>query len=136
MEIMELENRHVRLGKTSITVKDEAGKTRGIVRNVWKFSDLQPNKQIDYLRKIDRAGIWGTVLNNTYMLDNVIIKDGEIYYFNNLRPLESYRKLIERVNAEDLARFYAGDTEHYNKRQEIVERCAEQGIHVINCYID
>lgn len=137
MEIFGAENHHVKLGKTSVTVRGENGKTCGIVRNAWKLRDLQPNKQFDYLRKIKDVGFFGICINNDYMFDRVFVCNDELYYFNDLRPLEHYKKLVERVKPEDLARYYSADTEHYNTRLELVEKCKANGhITVINCYLD
>lgn len=61
MEITEIEGKHVKIGKTSITVKNpETGKTCGVVRNICKFSNLQANRMSDYYKKLRDAGVWGS----------------------------------------------------------------------------
>jgi len=131
MDIFGAEGKHVKIGKTSITVRDDDGKTCGIIRNAWKFCDLQPNRQIDYSRTVRAAGLWGCTIDGT--MNRVIICDGKIIYFNDLRTMDYYKRLAER---EDLAGAFAGDIERYNTRLELVEKCKANNVNVINCYID
>lgn len=59
MKIEEIEGCRIKIGKTSITIKDENDKTRGIVQNIRKFSDLRSNIQMDYFKQLREAGVWG-----------------------------------------------------------------------------
>lgn len=65
----------VRISKNSITVKRD-GKTAGIVRNVTNFMDLQPNKSMDFFKKIRKY----EMQNNKIRRSNCYIYDGELYY--------------------------------------------------------
>lgn len=45
----------IKISKNSITIKDENGKTCGVVRNVISLHDIQPNKQIEYYKMLKEA---------------------------------------------------------------------------------
>lgn len=128
MNISEIENKHIKIGKTSITViNTETGKTCGIVRNICKFKDLQANKQINYSKALRNAGLWGCGIDG--VMDAVIIAENQLYYLHNLKPIETYNKLFKGVKGFDSERKRA------EERQAIAENM-KQFATVINCYID
>lgn len=48
--IFDCENQEIKISRTSITIKNkETGKTKGIVKNITKFKDIQPNQQMKYI---------------------------------------------------------------------------------------
>lgn len=58
--IFDCENQEIKIGKTSITIKNrDTGKTKGIVKGITKFKDMQPNKQMQYFKKLKSLNIWG-----------------------------------------------------------------------------
>ncbi len=62
-DIKDCIGKEIKIGKTSITIKGENGKTCGVVRDIKKFIDLQANKQIDYFKLLRKSGIWGNKKN-------------------------------------------------------------------------
>lgn len=128
MEIKEIGNKHIKIGKTSITViNTETGKTCGVVRNIRKFADLQPNKQIDYFGKIRNAGAWGSRIDG--IIDCVIISDNQLYYLHNLAPIDFYNKYFaDREGFEN-------EKTHFEKRLQIAENM-KQIATVIPCYVN
>lgn len=128
MEIKEIENKHIKIGKTSITViNTETGKTCGVVRNIWKFTDLQPNKQIDYFGKLCKSGIWGSRIDG--IIDCVIVSNNQLYYLHNLNPIDFYNKYFaDREGFEN-------EKTHFEKRLQIAENMKEIAT-VIPCYVD
>ncbi len=130
MTITQLENQRVKIGKTSITVKNaETGKTCGVVKNICKFKDLQPNKMINYYMKIREAGLWGCDIDG--MIDCAVIVDNELYYLHNLSPIETYQKYF----ADDPNGLYVYEKKGYEKRLEIAENMRRYAT-VIPCYVD
>lgn len=84
--IFDCENQEIKIGKTSITIKNrDTGKTKGIVKDITKFKDMQPNKQMQYFKKLKSLNIWGNKMVN---MDNVIIQDGSIVLFRNMRTID------------------------------------------------
>lgn len=94
--------RRIKINKNSITIKDDTGKTCGVIRNIVSLYDMQPNKQIDYSRLKKIPGF------NKYAISikNCIIKDGEMYIFRNVQSKlfqEKYGYIseYEKTLAED-----------------------------------
>lgn len=128
MEIKEIENKHIKIGKTSITaINTETGKTCGVVRNIRKFNDLQPNRQIDYFGKLRKAGAWGSNIDG--IMDCVIVSDNQLYYLHNRKPIELYNKYF--ANREG----FESEKEHFEKRLQIAENMKQIAM-VIPCYVD
>lgn len=128
MHISELENKHIKINKTSITViNTENNKTCGVVRNICKFKDLQANKQINYSKSLRSAGLWGCGIDG--IIDAVIISENQLYYLHNLKPIETYNKLFKGVEG------FKSEQKRAEERQTIAENM-KQFATVINCYID
>lgn len=77
MEIREIAGKNVIMSAHTITVKDEADKTRGMVRNVENLYSMQANKQFVYSQRLKKS-----LDRNDYMgqLRNLLIVEDEIYY--------------------------------------------------------
>ncbi|MFQ7208566.1 MAG: hypothetical protein ACLRPZ_03880 [Coprococcus sp.] len=122
--IFDCENQEIKIGKTSITIKNrDTGKTKGIVKNITKFKDMQPNKQMQYFKKLKSLNIWGNKMVN---MDNVIIQDGSIVLFRNMRTIDFYSKygFIDNTEKEQ----FEEKEQFYNKLSDSEE------VKVINCY--
>jgi len=127
MKITELENKHIKIGKTSITVfNHETGKTCGIVRNICKFMDLHPNKATNYFRQLRDAGAWGSGING--IIDSVIIADGQLYYLHNIKAIENYNRYFAGHEG------FEAEKNCYKQRLEIADKM-RQYARVIPCYI-
>ena len=123
MEIQDIKGRRVKVGKTSITVKDEQDKTRGIVRNIRKFNDIPMNRQVEAFGMLKKIGIWGSGING--LLDCVILDGNKFYFLNNTRPLVSYQKYFAGLGCE-------AEEKRYNQRLQIAEEAAKY-MTVIDC---
>ncbi len=120
--IIDCENEEIKIGKTSITIKNkETGKTKGIVKNITKFKDIQPNKQIDYFKRLKELNLWGNRIVN---MNNVLIQDGEIIVFRNMRSSDFYKKYGFVDNTEK---------EKHEKENAFYEELSKK-IQVIHCY--
>lgn len=60
-EIKECAGQNVKISKSSITIKDGNGKTRGVVRNIISVQDMQLNKQTDYFHLFKKLNVWGEI---------------------------------------------------------------------------
>ena len=87
MEMKDLNGKNVYVAARSLTVKDNDGKTRGIVRNISFWKNLAPRVQFDMVHKHDfrKSGIWG----NHELMCRIIFKDNKPYYLLNERAVES-----------------------------------------------
>ena len=113
MEIMDIKNQYVKLSRGSITVKGENGKTKGVVRCLTRFLDLQSNKQIDYFKLLRNSGVWG---NSKIDMNNCYILDKKVYLIRNMN---SYKYYTEE------------EREKYDTMYKNIEN---YGIIVIPCY--
>jgi len=122
-------NASIKIGKTSITVKDENGKTCGIVRNIQTWETLSPNQQFNYFPIIAKAGLWGNTQINGLM-KNIVIDGKQIYLFVNRKVIEYFEKNYQQGNdylkeeADRKGKAYAN----------IFLKCAENNITVVYRY--
>lgn len=120
--IIDCENEEIKIGETSITIKNkETGKTKGIVKNITKFKDIQPNKQIDYFKRLKELNLWRNRIVN---MNNVLIQDGEIIVFRNMRSSDFYKQYGFVDNTEK---------EKHEKENAFYEELSKK-IQVIHCY--
>ena len=124
MELNELNGKRVKLSPRSITVKDQNGKTAGVVRGVTFFEHLQPNRQVDFFGKIRKAGAWENGL-----ISNVAVCDGKLVYFHDTNADGVYQRLF--ASNPDL---WPTETDRYYTRQNVAESM-EQIATVIRCHI-
>ncbi len=128
MKIIEIEGKHIKIGKASITVRNfETGKTCGVVRGVCKFSNLQENRKSDYFKGLREAGAWCCGIDG--LIDCVIVVDNQLYYLHNLNPINTYNKCFACCEG------FESEKERYEKRLRIAENMKQIST-VIPCYVD
>lgn len=120
MIITDINGEIIKIGKSSITVKGDNGKTKGIVTNCRTFSAMSPTDKMQ-LRKS------GIPLDEAR---NCIIQNGNIYYLLNLH-LENWIK--QQKYPEAFIRELAITAERRRKAGEIIKN---KGITVIECVIE
>lgn len=123
MTMQELTNRRVIIGKTSITCKDDHGKTCGIVRNVKAWSALAPREVFDIHKTVTASGI-----REAHLTDNIIVDGKTVYYLHDLGPLEAYEKHFSTLGI-------SGDLNRYEQRKAIVKTAEAAGVIVVPCYL-
>lgn len=107
-EIEDCIGKEIKISKCSITIKSE-NKTSGIVRDIRKFKDIQPNKASGYFHLLRKCGAWG---NKNFNIDNCIEKDGKLYAFRNMKSKVFHEKYgyfteEEKSNAEEQENIYS-----------------------------
>ena len=124
-EIKDCKNKQIKIGKTSITIKDDKGKTCGIVKNIRLFNDIQANKQIDYFHILKKLGVWG---NRNFKSNECIVDNGTIYIFRNLKTDE----FVEKYGF-----FSDSEEKHYKEREVMYNNISNsnENIEVIECYL-
>lgn len=124
MTIEELKNCHVIVGKTSITCKDNSGKTCGIVRDIKVWGNLSARELYDFHKTIRASGIRAAGL-----CENLIVDGKQLYYLHDLTPIKFYENYFDGKIEND------SEKEHYNLRKQIAENAIKHGIIVVPCYI-
>lgn len=120
-EIKDCIGKNVKISKCSITIKSEQGKTCGVVRDIRKFKDIQPNKASDYFHILRKCGAWG---NKNFNVDNCIEKDGKLYVFRNMRSKLFYEKY---------GYFTKSEVKNAEEQESIYNALKNNGIDVIEC---
>lgn len=126
MEMKDIAGRLVKIGKTSITVKDEYNKTRGVVRNVTLFLDAPPRVQSQYNKVAKDCGWFGC--GNESLRKCMVICDGKLYLLKDTGRLGRWLDLMSKV---ELVR--ETDYPKYEKELQIYNKAEELGIQVIEC---
>lgn len=129
MEMIDLKNKRVKISAGTITVKDENDKTCGMVRGVRPFKSWAPREAAEYFKSLKASGIWGSRDVST---ENVILDGKQLYYLNDLRPLQNYERM-RAVFESDPA--WESEVRHYQVRKAIAEQAAAAGMIVIDCYV-
>lgn len=118
-EIRDCVGKRVKISKSSITIRDDRGKTCGVVRNIISLYDMQPNKQIDYWHILKKAG-----LNGKISLANIIIKDEKMYAFRNIKSKLFHKKY---------GYFSDEEKKRAEQEEEVFQEFCDAGIEVIEC---
>ena len=125
MTITELENKRVKLSAGTITVKDEANKTRGMVRGIRQFAGAAPCVQSTHFKALKTSGIWGlenSILNRVYIVDN------KLYLLRDLGYEDRYNRYFA-------GRGFEADDKRFNMLQRVYQNAEKEGITVIPCTI-
>ena len=127
MFMFELKNQKVKLSTNSITVKDENGKTKGVVRSVTSFSKLPMRTVCEWSKKMRDCDLIGCSESKN-LITNVIYDGRSMYYLNNLKPIKFYEETLKGMDG------YEDEKRNYEKRLEVAEK-AKKYMEVIDCYI-
>lgn len=119
MKMTDIIGKRIKISANSITVKDEAGKTRGVVRGIRQFKNCRPNQQTEIWKKAKDAGA---------DLNNIINAEGKWWYINDLKWESDYFKYFEGKD-ENM------DKKYQNRRNIYDALVNENAIEVIDCYI-
>lgn len=118
-EIKDCVGKNVKISKNSITIKNEEGKTCGVVRNIVSLYDMQANKQFEYYKRIKNAGLHGKI-----SIKDCIISDGIMYVFRNIQSKLYYEKY---------GYFTEREKEKAEETQKIYDAVVEAGFEVVEC---
>ena len=119
MEMKDIIGKRIKLSANSITVKDENGKTRGIVRGARRFKDCRANQQTE---------IWGRAKKLGVDFDCVVNAEGKWWYINDLKWESDYFKYFE-------GRDESLDKKYQNRRNIYDALVNENVMEVIDCWI-
>lgn len=119
MIITDIHGENVKIGKSSITVKGDNGKTKGIVTNCKAFSAMSPADKMQ-LRKT------GISLDESR---NCIIQNGDIYYLYN-------KRLVSWINQQKHPEAFTRELAIVERLRNTVEAMQNNGITVIECVIE
>lgn len=119
MQMQDLENRKIKIGKTSITAIGENGKTAGIVRNVKTWATMQPRDTFDIWKRINPIFASGNA-------DRLVLDGNGLYYVYNTRSENMVKK------NPDFPDLLQGSI---NKEKAVEKLAMENGITIIHAEI-
>ena len=130
MKMQELAGKRISIGKTSVTVKDENDKTRGIVRNVATWYTLGNRQQSDVWKVLTKCGLWqfSNDMRDERVLKKLIIDGNKLYYLNDQRYIENYHKYFDGHSCCEQ------EQKNFQKYMEVLERIREY-MEVIDCHV-
>ena len=117
MKITEINGNVISIGKTSITVKRDDGKTGGIVKNCIPFQTMTARDKF----ALKHLGLEAS--------KNCVICDGEIYYMND-------QSLNKWINQQEHPEFFTTEKAKAEHQKAIADAVRQQGITVIDCIIN
>lgn len=122
MKIEELRGRDVKICPNSLTCK-ENGKTKGVVTNAVRYTDLKYNKQTEYYKSLRLSGALDAGEGNKFF-----VIDNKLYYLCNIAPFEYYEKYFSGKPG------FEREAERVNVLKAVAEAVAKFAT-VIPCYI-
>jgi hypothetical protein len=109
----------IKPSKTSITVKDQNGKTKGIITDCKTFQNMSDRDRFDLHSKLKKSGI-----NSLDIATNCVIKNGDVYYLYNI----SLKKFIQQYGA-----YSETEQNKLDKMEAVIEMVKQCNIPVIEC---
>lgn len=109
MTMQELQGKRVKLSRSTVTAKDENGKTCGMVRNLERFTDMTPKRKFELKKAVD--SLWGNKCG--LPLDRLYFDGRQGYYIFCAGYVPDY------------------EMEKYNAKMEVLEKARENGIEII-----
>ncbi len=120
MLLHEIEGKNIKLSANTITVKDDAGKTRGLIRGITRFKEARPNVQMQFFKVLRASGLWEAGKS-----DSVYIDGKELVYIENKRTSDHYNN----------TRMQESFPEEWGKYKDLMEAVKASGIKVYHCYL-
>ena len=125
MEITKINGEEIKIGKTSITIKGDHGKTIGVIRSCTiKNNSLAPRILFEISRKLKEKNI-----NLMSLYNRLVAVDGNYYFLYNLRKNDFVEKYAIK-NPE----IFQADINKVKEQDELADLCVKSGmIQVIKC---
>ena len=119
MNMKDIIGKKIKIYANSIAVRNDAGKTIGIVRGVRRFKDCRANQQTE---------IWGRAKKLGVDFDCIVNAEGKWWYINNLKWESDYFKYFEGKD-ENMDK-------KYQVRRNIYDTLVNENVmEVIDCWI-
>lgn len=125
MEITKINGEEIKIGKTSITVRGDNGKTKGVVRNCIVINNsLAPRILFDISHKFRQKNI-----NLMSLYNRLVAVEGNYYFLYNLRKNDFVEKYASK-NPE----IFQADIKRVEEQDKLADLCVISGIiQIIKC---
>ena len=125
MEITKINGEEIKIGKTSITVKSDNGKTKGDIKNCTVINNLLPPRTLfEVAYKLRKKNI--KVMD---FYNRLVAVDGNYYFLYNLRKNDFVEKYAIK-NPE----IFQADINKVKEQDELANLCVKSGIiQIVKC---
>lgn len=125
MEITKINGEEIKIGKTSITVKDDNGKTKGVIKNCNVINNLLPPRTLfEVAYKLRKKNI--KVMD---FYNRLVAVDGNYYFLYNLRKNDFVEKYAIK-NPE----IFQAEINKVKEQDELADLCIKSGIiQIVKC---
>lgn len=125
MEITKINVEEIKIGKTSITIKGDNGKTIGVIRNCTIVNNsLAPRILFEISHKLKEKNI-----NLMSLYNRLVAIDGNYYFLYNLRKNDFVEKYASK-NPE----IFQAEINKVKEQDELANLCVRSGIiQIIKC---
>lgn len=125
MEITKINGEEIKIGKTSITVKGDNGKTKGVIKNCNVINNLLPPRTLfEVAYKLRKKNI--KVMD---FYNRLVAVDGNYYFFYNLRKNDFVEKYAIK-NPE----IFQAEINKVKEQDELADLCIKSGIiQIVKC---
>lgn len=125
MEITKINGEEIKIGKTSITIKGDNGKTIGVIRNCTIVNNsLAPRILFEISHKLKEKNI-----NLMSLYNRLVAVDGNYYFLYNLRKNDFVEKYAIK-NPE----IFQADINKVKEQDELADLCVKSGIiQIVKC---
>ena len=113
------------LSKSTITMKNDGGKTIGMIRGLTRLSDSSPRDKMTYAQQ-RIPPVDGIDQSHIYL-------DGkQVYILNNISNVKNLQTQQSKVSSKQFADVFNGDIQRLKKRNEQLKAAENAGAIIIN----
>lgn len=125
MEITKINGEEIKIGKTSITIKGDNGKTKGVIKNCTVINNLLPPRTLfEVAYKLRKKNI--KVMD---FYNRLVVVDENYYFLYNLRKNDFVEKYAIK-NPE----IFQADINKVKEQDELANSCIKSGIiQIVKC---
>lgn len=113
----------LRLSHSTITMKNEDGKTIGMVRGLERFSDMQGGRQFSAAQEVKKAGVGGEGVERS----DIFFDGKQIYVLNNIKHSEFLSGL-----SKERAEVMKDEIERVKKKNQRLAEMEKNGVIIVN----
>lgn len=128
-EIRDCAGKKVKISKHSITIKNDDGKTCGVVRDITSIKDMQFNMQFEYYGKLKKIALKEKISLKGINIKDCIVKDGILYAFRDME----YEMFLDKFRQKYGCFPDENDEKKRKERDLQYKKLKELGIDVIEC---
>lgn len=123
MNVKEINGEYIKIGKTSITVKEDIRKTKGVITNCTIITkNCSPRLTLELHQKLSKY-------NLRIVFDKMVLNNGDLFYLYDL-SLEDFinqnQKYIEN---------FGNEIKHIEDEKILCQKLEQAGVSIIKCRI-